>query len=385
MKKPTLFLAFFVGITLLFSACENPQINTGSDDLGGLIFEERAESEYAEQFAIDRYEGGYSLITTMLGARYLVVPEGKEPPKKLASEITVIRQPAENFYLAATAAMGLFAELGSGDAVKFSSIRADEWYVEYARDAMNSGKILYAGKYREPDYELLLSNGCTLSIQSTMIEHSPAVKEKLLELGIPVFIDYASYEPHPLGRGEWIKVYGEIVGKPEEAQRLFNEQSAKLKALENVESTGKTVAFFYINTAGQAVARRSGDYITKMIELGGGEYVFKDLGDSESAFSTVVMEMEKFYASAKDADIIIYNSTIGGEISSLDSILEKNSLLRDFKAVKEGNVWCTRENLYQETMKFGDMINDFHSVFSGTAEENTPTFLYRPESGEVHE
>ena len=385
MKKPTLFLAFFVGITLLFSACENPQNNTGSDGLGGLIFEERAETEYAEQFTIDRYEGGYSLITTILGARYLVVPEGKEPPKNLAAEITVIRQPAENFYLAATAAMGLFAELGSGGAVKFSSIRADEWYVEYARDAMNSGKILYAGKYREPDYELLLSGGCTLSIQSTMIEHSPAVKEKLLELGIPVFIDYASYEPHPLGRGEWIKVYGEIVGKPEEAQRLFNEQSAKLKALENVESTGKTVAFFYINTAGQAVTRRSGDYITKMIELGGGEYVFKDLGDSESAFSTVVMEMEKFYASAKDADIIIYNSTIGGEISSLDSILEKNSLLRDFKAVKEGNVWCTRENLYQETMKFGDMITDFHSVFSGTAEENTPTFLYRPESGEAHE
>lgn len=385
MKKPTLFLAFFVGITLLFSACENPQNNTGSDGLGGLIFEERAETEYAEQFTIDRYEGGYSLITTILGARYLVVPEGKEPPKNLAAEITVIRQPAENFYLAATAAMGLFAELGSGGAVKFSSIRADEWYVEYARDAMNSGKILYAGKYREPDYELLLSGGCTLSIQSTMIEHSPAVKEKLLELGIPVFIDYASYEPHPLGRGEWIKVYGEIVGKPEEAQRLFNEQSAKLKSLENVESTGKTVAFFYINTAGQAVTRRSGDYITKMIELGGGEYVFKDLGDSESAFSTVVMEMEKFYASAKDADIIIYNSTIGGEISSLDSILEKNSLLRDFKAVKEGNVWCTRENLYQETMKFGDMITDFHSVFSGTAEENTPTFLYRPESGEAHE
>lgn len=385
MKKPTLFLAFFVGITLLFSACENSQINTGSDDLGGLIFEERVENEYAEQFAIDRYEGGYSLITTMLGARYLVVPEGKEPPKKLAAEITVIRQPAEHFYLAATAAMGLFAELGAGDAVKFSSIRADEWYVEYARDAMNSRKMLYAGKYREPDYELLLSNGCTLSIQSTMIEHSPAVKEKLIELGIPVFIDYASYEPHPLGRGEWIKVYGEIVGKPEEAQRLFNEQSAKLKALENVEGTGRTVAFFYINTAGQAVTRRSGDYITKMIELGGGEYVFKDLGDSESAFSTVVMEMEKFYASAKDADIIIYNSTIGGEISSLDSILEKNSLLRDFKAVKEGNVWCTRENLYQETMKFGDMITDFHSVFSGTAEENTPTFLYRPESGEAHE
>ena len=383
MKKLTLFLAFFVGITLIFSGCETSEKPSNHGDTGGLVFVERAETEYAKQFTIDRYEGGYSLITTMLGERYLVVPEGGEVPKKLDSEITVIRQPAGNFYLAATAAMGLFAELGSGDVIKYSSIRAEDWYVDYARDAMNSGAMIYAGKYREPDYELLLSGGCTLSIQSTMITHSPEVKEKLEELGIPVFIDYASYEPHPLGRGEWIKVYGEICGKPDEARRLFDEQAEKLRALENSESTGKTVAFFYINTAGQAVVRKSGDYITKMIELSGGKYVFKDLGDPEGAVSTVVMEMEKFYAEAKDADIIIYNSTIGGEIDSLEAILGKNSLLREFKAVKSGDVWCTRENLYQETMRFGDMIADFHAVFCGNYEENPPTFLYKPESGDA--
>lgn len=371
-------------LALIISGCDSSPKDEDMGGISGLVFSERVKNEYAEQFTIDRYEGGYSLITTMYGARYLVVPEGGEIPKKLGRDITVIRQPVGNFYLAATAAMGLFAELGCGDVIKYSSIRAEDWYVDYARDAMNSGTMIYAGKYREPDYELLLSGGCTLSIQSSMIEHSPEVREKLTELGIPVFVDYASYEPHPLGRGEWIKVYGEMCGRPDEAQRLFDEQSAKLKALENVESTGKTVAFFYINTAGQAVARRSGDYITKMIELAGGEYVFDGLGDSGSAVSTVVMEMEKFYAAAKDADFIIYNSTIGGEVDSLGAIVGKSSLLGEFKAVKEGNVWCTRENLYQESMKFGDMISDFHAVFSGTVGENPPEFLYKPESGDLN-
>jgi iron complex transport system substrate-binding protein len=46
--------------------------------------------------------------------------------------------------------------------------------------------------------------------------------------------------------------------------------------------------------------------------------------------------MEEFYATAKDADFIIYNSTIDGEISSLDELIAKNSLLADFKAVKNG-------------------------------------------------
>lgn len=369
-------------ISTVISGCKNSEKNSVSDLLGGLVFTERVETEYAEQFTIDRYEGGYSLITTMLGERCLIVPEGAEAPKNPGGEITIIEQPVGDIYLAATAAMGLFAELGSGGAVKFSSIKAEDWYVDYAREAMNSGEMIYAGKYREPDYELLLSGGCKLSIQSTMIEHSPEVREKLIELGIPVFVDYASYEPHPLGRGEWIKVYGEICGKPDEAERLFSEQSAKLKALESLESTGKTAAFFYINTAGQAVVRRSGDYITKMIWLAGGEYIFDNFGDSDSAVSTAVMEMEKFYATAKDADFIIYNSTVGGEIDSLETLLEKNPLLREFKAVKEKNVWCTRENLYQESMKFGDMIEDFHAVFSDTAGENPPEFLFKLESGD---
>lgn len=44
---------------------------------------------------------------------------------------------------------------------------------------------------------------------------------------------------------------------------------------------------------------------------------------------------------AKDADILIYNSTIEGELYSVDELLAKSTLFSDFKAVKEGNVYCT--------------------------------------------
>lgn len=350
---------------------------------GGLVLREHVENEYAEQFSIDRYEGGYSMITAMKGERFLVVPEGAEVPDSSELKgVSVIKQPARNFYIAATSAMGLFAEAGALDAVRFSGAKAEDWYIDEAKAAMERGEIVYAGKYREPDYELLLSGGCTLAVESTMIEHSPVVKEKLRELGIPVFIDYASYEPHPLGRSEWIRVYAEMCGKAAEADEFFSKQAEKLKSLDDVQSTGKTVAFFYINTAGLAVTRKSNDYITRMIELAGGSSVFKDGAevDSSSAMSTVVMEMEKFYTTAKDADFIIYNSTIGGEINSVTELIAKNPLLADFKAVKENNVWCTRENVYQETTKLGTMIYDFYAVFSGTASESDPpTFLYKLE------
>ena len=369
---------------VIFSGCgEVATIPENPKDIEGLTFVERADLMYAEEFAIDRYKDGYSVIYTAEGVGYLLVPNGGKVPENIDSSMKVIDTPVRNVYMAATSVMGLFDDINCGSAVKFSGTKSDGWYIEYAKNALENGDMLYAGKYSEPDYELLVSNGCPLAIESTMIEHSPDVKEKLDELGITVFTDYSSYEPHPLGRSEWIKVYGEMLGESEEADRLFNEQAEKLSSLDTSTATGKTAVFFYINNSGQAVTRKSGDYVTKMIELAGGENVFKNLGGD--GFSTVTLEWEEFYSTAKDADFIIYNSTIGGEISTIDELLEKNNLIADFKAVHEGNVWCTRNNLYQETMKLGTVISDFNSVFTGNYEDSPPEFLYRLESGDADE
>ena len=80
---------------------------------------------------------------------------------------------------------------------------------------METRNLLYAGKYSAPDYELILSEGCDLAIESTMIYHNPEVKEQLQNFGVPVFVERSSYESHPLGRMEWIKVYGLLLGCPD--------------------------------------------------------------------------------------------------------------------------------------------------------------------------
>ncbi|MCI7804274.1 MAG: ABC transporter substrate-binding protein [Oscillospiraceae bacterium] len=378
VKNKLLCVLPLILVLFLVSCSESEKISDNPYETEGLVFSERAALSYADQFAIDRYEDGYSMISVADGSRYLIVPEGKSAPEKLDRGIKIIKRPAENIYLAATSAMGIFEALDCGNSVRFSGTKAEDWYIDYARNAMEKGSMLYAGKYREPDYELLVSENCGLSVQSTMIEHTPEVKEKLEELGITVFVDYSSYESHPLGRSEWIKVYGEITGNSDEAESIFTEQTQQL---DDYESTGKTAVFFYISNSGQAVTRKPGDYVTKMIEIAGGENIFKDLG-SENASSAVTMEMEKFYKTAKDADFIIYNSTIGGEINSLDELISKNKLLADFKAVKDGNVWCTRNNLFQETMKLSAVISDFNKIFTGKYTENPPQFLYKLESGD---
>lgn len=357
--------ALAVLLCLLLSGCAGSQTQTGLGN--GWEPEGMLPLDYAHEFSVAYYTGGCKLITLSDGSRFLVVPEGGQVPKGIARDIRVLHQPIENIYLAATAAMCLFDGLGRMDAIRLSGTKQEGWYLDSARQAMARGEILYAGKYNQPDYERILQEGCGLAVESTMIGHASDVKQKLEELGIPVLVDQASHESHPLGRTEWIKLYGVLLGEEEKACRLFDQQKAYLEQAAQGARTGKTVAFFYISSTGSAVVRKSGDYVCKMIDLAGGEYVFRDLGDPEKATSTVNMEMERFYAGAKDADIIIYNSAISGQVESLEALLAKNPLLEQFRAVRNGNVWCTSQNMYQETLQLGQMTQQLRQIF--TAED----------------
>ena len=346
--------------------------------LAGLAWERSLPLEYAENFSVDYYEGSYTLLTThMDGECFLIVPEGKEVPEGLEDGISVIRRPLENIYLVSASVMDLFVELDGLDSISFSGKEEDGWYIEEARQAMAAGDIVYAGKYNRPDYELLVSGGCSLAVENMMISHSPEVAEKLESFGIPVIIEYSSYESHPLGRVEWVKFFGALLGKEEEAEAIFTEQTDILEQvsvdisaeLSAGEQDRKTVAFFYVTSNGLVQVRCSNDYVPKMIELAGGKYIFENLGDPETRRSTMNMQVEEFYEGAKDADYIIYNSSIDGGVSSVEELLEKCPLLADFKAVQEGQAWCTTNDLYQQSLSIGYLIGDIHGMLMGEGEE----------------
>ena len=351
-------------LILLLSCLSGCSTKPNEKDFDDLEIVGSMELYYAKQFRADYLANGCALVSIKESGRFLIVPEGQEPPERIDEDITVLRQPVENIYLAATSAMGLFDALNALEPIAMSGTKAEGWFIQNAKMAMENGAIAYAGKYSAPDYEMLMAKHCGLAIESTMINHAPEVKEKLEVLGIPVMVERSSYEGHPLGRTEWIKLYGLLVGDEEQATLLFDEQVAYLESIPT-EDTGKSVAFFYIAPSGNVVVRKNGDYAVKMIELAGGEYVFSDLGGDDSAAGSVNLEMERFYAEAKNADVIIYNRSVDGQVHSIDDLLAKNELLGDFKAVKNENVWCTDKSLFQETTEFGWMISEMNKIFSG--------------------
>lgn len=324
--------------------------------------------DYATEFTVDYYSQGYSYISVTDGCGYVLVPEGGADPVGLGDNVTLIHQPVKNIYLAATSAMDLYRAVGGMDAIRLSSLEESGWFIPQAKEAMASGQIRYAGKYSAPDYELIYSHGCDLAVESTMIYHTPEVKEQLERLGIPVFIERSSYENNPLGRMEWMKLHALLVGREQEAEAVFRQELKQLEPVLGQQSTGKTVAFFAVNSNGSVTVRKSGDYIARTIRMAGGEYVFSDLGD-DTALSTVNLQMEAFYDGAKDADILIYNSTLNGEIQTMEQLLAQSPLLAQFKAVQNGKVWCTGQNLFQESMGLGRLILEINRILTDSPGE----------------
>ena len=364
-------------VVLLFCLLAGCTGHSGEKNWSELTPQSTTKLKYAKQFTIEDYGNGLQLITIAQDRQYLLVPEGAQAPAGVPEEVTVLQQPIQNIYLTATAAMDLFRALDGLDAIRLSGTKESGWYLPEARQAMEAGSILYAGKYNAPDYELILAQQCGLAVESTMIYHNPEVKEQLESLGIPVLVDYSSYESDPLGRMEWIKLYGALLGKEEEAARIFDEEVAAVQPVLNQTNTGKTVAFFYITNTGTVNVRKSGDYIVQLIRMAGGVYVPDNQnGDEENALSTMNIDMESFYAAAHDADVLIYNSTIDGELASLDELLKKSELLADFKAVQNGEVWCTGKNMFQSSMSLGRMILEINAVLTQQAPGGL-TYLYR--------
>ena len=371
---------------------KSPQQEASSEppELEGLTFVSAMEKAYAETFDIYSYQPAdgstdavYRLIDVHNSGQYLILPEKtaaeasaaqQKIVKNLPASVTVLKAAPGSLYVAATSSMALLDAAGAIGQVRMTGTKAEGWYIDAPKKALADGSMIYAGKYSAPDYELLASSGCDLAVESMMILHTPEVKEKLEELGIPVFIDTSSNESHPLGRTEWVRLYGVLTGHEEEAEAFFEEQKEQFARTADYTDTGLTVAFFSISSGGNVIVRATDDYIPRMIELAGGNYIFKDLLNQSGNSASVRLSMEDFYNTAKDADFLIYNATIENPVKNIDQLCGRSALLADFKAVQEGNVWQVQRSLYQSPDIAAMMITDLHRMLTGKDTEEM-TFL----------
>lgn len=329
---------------------------------GKLVFDHSLELKYAKNFSLDYYKGGYMLIKVSDGKQFLTIPEGMSVPSEVKSDVVILQMPLNNLLISSTPTMSLFSSIDQLDKVSLTTTDKDDWYIEEVVECMDKGSMKFIGSYKAPDYEMLAVQAPPFAIFSNMLSSVPEVAEKLDELKIPYLLDQASYEEEPMARVEWVKLYGALFDCEEKANEVFNTQVSYIDNID-VENLGdKTVAAFYITSKGVLHARQGGDYMSKMIDMAGGKYIFADMNPDKTG--TQKIEFEEFYKTAKDADYIIYIWSIGGKPETLEDFVSKNELFKDFKAVKDGNVWCTTPDYFQISDTLGHMIKDINEMLT---------------------
>lgn len=233
---------------------------------------------------------------------YLLVDKRKPSPRVLPQG-TVVRIPLERMLVYSAVHCGLFDELGALDAVggvcDLSYIR-----LEKVRQRVRDGLVSDAGSSMSPDIERVIDlhpDGILLS------PFENGSYGRVGKLDIPL-IECADYmETSALGRAEWMRFYGMLVGKGCEADSLFAEVEHAYQTLCNkVRGVKEKPVVLAELKQGSAWYVPGGRSVTgQMYADAGARYAFGSIAENGS----VPLSFETVFHRARQADywLVKYN------------------------------------------------------------------------------
>lgn len=322
-------------ITIMLS-CNNRTKEAG---LAGVIRKDPSENLYSSLFNIS-FEEDFTRLTIHspwqgsgdLSIDYYllsdsdILPEGADPSM-------VIKTPVTSVVCMSTTHIAMISRLG------FTSTISAVSGSRYVTDSellkrISDGKVADIGYDSNLNSELIASLEPDVVLVYGVGAESAGYLSKIRNSGIPLLYISDFLETDPLARAEWLKVYGLLYERNEEADRIFENIAGEYEVLRQ-EIAGKTetlpVVMSGLPYKDTWFISPGNSYIGKLISDAGGEYLWKD---RESA-STIPMSLENVYVNAINADIWI-NS---GSAETLGDIISVDVRLGDLKPVKRSMVF----------------------------------------------
>lgn len=288
---------YMIAVLLVLASCK------GGSTAALLSGADSIELKYSRLLTLQKGDG-FTLAeirnpwdTTRVLHSYVLVPKDRELPAELP-EGDVIRTPLERSVFYTSMHTALVCELGASGAV--AGICNPEYITtDMLRKGLDSGRIVNCGDGSAPDIEKIIELGPDAILLSPF-ENSGSYG-KLGSIGVPI-IECADYmETGTLGRAEWMRFYGLLVGKAEKADSLFAEVEKdynKMKAL--VGSKGKKPTVVDGNKFGSTwYVAGANSTIGRIISDAGGSYVFS----GEKATGSVPYAPEVVFEQAQNAQV----------------------------------------------------------------------------------
>lgn len=329
MKK---FGRYFLGFFLffLFFSCKKQHQEENRQVL---------ESEliaYAQGFTIKDYEDFYVVQIKQPWAHakehfsYVLIKKQVQLPDSLRA-YPQIKIPIQSIVCTSTTHIPALDVLNEVASLKgFAGL--DYVSSETVRKQIEQGKIKEVGQNEALNVEQILDIQPTVFMAFAMDNGNKSL-HTLAQAGIPILYNGDWTEQHPLGKAEWIKLFGVLYNKEEEATRYFNQiaadYTATLQLVEEVQDKPTVLSgVMYADTW----------YLPEGNSWAG--VYFKDakttyLWEETTGTGSLALSFEKVVEKAQEATYWINP----GHYESLSDLAAANPHYKQFTAFKNKNIY----------------------------------------------
>lgn len=354
-------ICFILSVVLLSASCGRQQatfLPTEGDTLA-LRYAENLTLVECDSFTVARLRNPWDTVATL--HTYILIERDRPLPGRLP-EGTVVRTPLQRAVVYSSVHCSLLDELGATDAIGGV---CDLRYIQLPeiQQSVRQGRMVDYGEAMNPDIERIMDTHPD-ALMPSPFENSGGYG-RLEKLQIPI-IECADYmETSPLGRAEWVRFYGRLFGRAQQADSLFlaveqayltlKAQAAKTTDCPTVISDMRTGSTWYVPGGRSTICRLYTDAAARP--------VFADNPESGS----VALSFETVFERAQDADFWLVKYNRPTDLTRADLKADYAPYAR-FKAFAEGRVYgCNTGHVpYYEEAPFhperllADLIALFH-------------------------
>lgn len=372
MKHHILSWALSLLVVTVFASCRQAAVDhvgTASDSL----------ITQAKLLTIERGEG-YTLVTVLNpwdsnhGAlqRYVLVPRDAEVPAQLP-EGTLVRTPLKNALVYSSVHTSVMKELGMGASV--GGVCDAQFFTDPdITQRVASGDLADCGSSMGPTIEKVIEmnpDGILLS------PYQDASYGQITTLNIPI-IECADYmETTPLGRAEWIKFYGALMGKDALADSIFNQVCARYDSIcqQAAKLPHKPLVLTEMVISGVWNVPGGQSYMARLIQDAGGIHPWAD----DKSMGSLNLDFNQVLAVAQQADVWLIKSFY---VHSLADVRGANALNEQFKAYATKRIYVCDTNatrLFEQFPFHPDrLLLDYYNIFSDvTGNQQANTVYYK--------
>lgn len=285
-----------------------------------------------------------------------------------------ITRPLKRVIVYSTVHANIIKELGHLSAVK--GVCDPQYFtIPEIIEGVNNGSIVNVGSSASPNIERIIA----LSPDAVIVSPYQDSQFKDIEkLGITV-VQCADYmETSPLGRAEWIKLFGELFGEQEKADSIYNNVLTEYNQLKQLatqlQHKTKVLSENIIN--GTWYVPGGDSYMAQLFADAGSTYAWSDVHTTGS----IPLDMAQVLEKSHDADVWLIKSLESS--FSYTKLKVQNALNSEFKAFKQKNIYfcdTERTTLYQDFPFHPELLlKEYIAIFNPQLLPDYNTQYYKP-------